>query len=115
QGGVTVYQGGQKTRILNVEPIYGAENEFVNFQVACEMAIGVNKLFLSKYAIAITGFAQPIPGHNFKKPYAYYAIANGEDIIFKGFLEASPDDALSVQESFTQQIIKAFKEVLMTF
>jgi len=113
QGGVTVYQAGQKTRILGVEPIYGKENECVNYQVACQMALGANKLFLSKYAIAITGFAQPIPDHEFKNPYAYYAIAKDQEIVSKGFIETIKDDSFSVQERFTQEILTLFKDLLL--
>ncbi len=112
QGGITVYQGAQKTRILDVEPIYGEENEFVNFSVACQMALGSNKLFLSKYAIAITGFTQPIPDHEFKNPYAYYAIAKDQEIVLKGFVEAKKDDSFSIQESYTKQILKLFRNLL---
>jgi len=112
QGGITVYQGGQKTRILDVEPIYGEENEFVNFSVACQMALSSNKLFLSKYAIATTGFTQQIPDHEFKNPYAYYAIAKDQEIILKGFIEAVKDDSFSIQECYTQQILKLFKNLL---
>jgi nicotinamide-nucleotide amidase len=112
QGGITVYQGGQKTRLLDVEPIYGKENEFVNFSVACQMALSSNKLFLSSYAIAITGFTQQIPDHEFKNPYAYYAIAKDQEIVLKGFLEAAKDDSLSIQENYTWQILKLFKNLL---
>jgi nicotinamide-nucleotide amidase len=112
QGGITVYQGGQKTRLLDVEPIYGKENEFVNFSVACQMALSSNKLFLSSYGIAITGFTQQIPGHECKNPYAYYAIAKDQKIVLKGFLEADKDDSFSIQECFTRQILKLFKSLL---
>jgi len=112
QGGITAYQGEHKTRILGVEPIHGKENEFVNFQVACQMALGANKLFLSKYSIAVTGFAQPIPGHEFKNPYAYYAIVKDTEVILKGFIECEKEDSSSVQESFTHQILSLFKNLL---
>jgi len=112
QGGITVYQGGQKIRILDVEPIYGEENEFVNLSVACQMALGSNKLFLSKYAIAITGFTQAIPDHEFKNPYAYYAIAQDQEIVLKGFIEAEKKDSWNIQECYTKQIIKLFGDFL---
>ena len=114
QGGLTAYQGEQKTRILGVEPIHGKDNEFVNYQVACEMAIGSNKFFLSNYAIAITGFAQPIPGHEFKHPYAYYAIAKEDKVLTKGFLESQFDDPWSVQTDFTNQVLVAFRDLIDT-
>lgn len=114
QGGLTAYQGEQKTRILGVEPIHGKDNEFVNFQVACEMAVGSNKFFLSNYAIAITGFAQAIPGHEFKHPYAYYAIAKEDVVLTKGFLESKHIDPWRVQTDFTNQVLHAFCSLIDT-
>lgn len=112
QGGITAYEAAQKTRLLDVEPIYGKENECVNRRVAEQMALGANRMFLSRYAISITGFAQSIPGHEFKNPYAYYAIAKGQEIVRQGFLEAENDQSCSVQERFTQKLLVIFLEVL---
>ncbi len=56
QGGITAYNAGQKCRHLNIEPIHALDNDCVTEQVACEMASQVNKLFISDYGIAITGY-----------------------------------------------------------
>ena len=112
QGGITAYEASQKTRLLDVEPIYGKENECVNCLVAEQMALGANRMFLSSYAISITGFAKPIPGHEFKQPYAYYAIARGQEVVQQGFLEAKNDEACTVQEEFTRKLLEIFLEVI---
>lgn len=112
QGGITAYEASQKTRLLAVEPIYGKENECVNGMVAEQMALGANRMFLSRYAISITGFAKPIPGHEFKNPYAYYAIAKGQEVVRQGFLEVAEDESCTVQEAFTRKLLKIFLELL---
>jgi nicotinamide-nucleotide amidase len=112
QGGITAYEAAQKTRLLDVEPIYGKENECVNRLVAEQMALGANRMFLSRYAISITGFAQSIPGHEFKNPYAYFAIAQGQEIVKQGFLEVEDDQSCSVQEAFARKLLVIFLEVL---
>src|SRR5690606_5685222 len=61
QGGITAYNAGQKTRHLQVEPIHALTCDCVSEQTAVEMARGSNQLFLSEYAIGITGYATPQP------------------------------------------------------
>src|SRR5947209_1288485 len=75
QGGITAYNAGQKTRHLDIEPIAGLENDCVTEQVACEMALKVNKLFISDYGIAITGYATKMPEKGLNDLFAFFAIA----------------------------------------
>src|SRR5688500_8119093 len=47
QGGITVYNAGQKTRHLNIEPVHAQKVNCVDARVAAQMAVEVNKMFLS--------------------------------------------------------------------
>src|SRR5687768_1628184 len=53
QGGMTVYNLGQKCRHLDVEPINASTNDCISEEVARVMAISVAQLFSSHYSIAI--------------------------------------------------------------
>ena len=74
QGGLTVYNLGQKCRHLGVNPIQALECNCVSDKVAVEMAISVCKLFTSDWGIAITGYSTPVPESD-NKLFAYFAIA----------------------------------------
>ena len=71
QGGITAYNAGQKCRHLNIEPIAALEDNCVTEKVACEMATQVNNLFISDYAIAITGYATKMPEKGINNLYAF--------------------------------------------
>src|SRR5688572_33040104 len=72
QGGITVYNLGQKTRHLGVNPIHGIECNCVSEQIAVQMARQVNQLFLSDWGLAITGYASPVPEENITELFACY-------------------------------------------
>src|SRR5688572_1341438 len=74
EGGITVYNAGQKTRPLDVEPINAQESDSVSERVAIEMATGINRKFLSDYGISITGYAARVPEKNINDLFAYFAI-----------------------------------------
>lgn len=112
QGGITAYQGAHKTRLLEVEPIHGAKNEFVNSLVATEMAIAVCKLFISHYAIGITGFAVPLPNDDRQYPYAYYAFVKEGKLLKSGIIEMKQKPVSHVQEEFTQTLLVLFLQLL---
>src|SRR5690242_510251 len=57
QGGITTYNIGQKSRHLNVDPIYALKCNCVDELITGQMALQANQLFLSSYAIGITGYA----------------------------------------------------------
>lgn len=111
-GGLTAYHLGIKTRLLHMEPIYGGKNDCVNEEAAAQMSLGVQAQFLSTFGIAITGFASLIPGKEFKKPYAYYAIAKDASLIRAGKIETEVKPVCQVQEEFTQSLLSLFDNLL---
>ncbi|HLT79902.1 MAG TPA: CinA family protein [Cyclobacteriaceae bacterium] len=108
QGGITAYNAGQKTRHLQVEPIHALTCDCVSEQTAVEMARGSNQLFLSEYAIGITGYATPQPEDGIHELFAFVAIARRQDLLRATRLLSHEKHPLDVQVDFTNQALKLF-------
>src|SRR5690606_8728169 len=108
QGGITAYNAGQKTRHLQVEPIHALTCDCVSEQTAVEMAQGSNQLFLSEYAIGITGYATPQPEDGIHELFAFVAIARRQDLLRATRLLSHEKHPLDVQVDFTNQALKLF-------
>ena len=113
QGGITVYNIGQKCRHLNVEPVHAQNNNCVTQKVACQMALEVNKLFLSDYGIGVTGYASTIPQQDINKVFAFLAIAVGNKVVIAEKIRSSKKEGVEVQQDYCAQIASIFKELLM--
>ncbi|WP_205513293.1 CinA family protein [Longitalea arenae] len=111
QGGITVYNLGQKSRHLNIEPIHAMSCNCVSEQVACEMALEVCKLFHSDWGMAITGYASKVPESN-NELYAYYAITYAGSVMKSGKLEAPDAKPPEVQLYYTWELLKNLEKIL---
>ena len=111
QGGLTAYNAGQKTKHLNIEPIAALEDDCVTEQVACEMAIQSNKMFISDYAIAITGYATKMPEKGLNDLFAFFAIAYKRDILLTRKI-TTDKERVDAQVDYTNQVIKEFEKLL---
>jgi PncC family amidohydrolase len=111
QGGITAYNAGQKTKHLNIEPIAALEDDCVTEKVACEMAVQVNKMFISDYGIAITGYAAKMPEVGLNDLFAYFAIAKGEKIILTKKI-STDKERVDAQVDYTNQVIREFLKVI---
>lgn len=112
QGGITVYNAGQKSRHLKVEPIYALESDSVSEQVAYQMALHVNDLFLSQIGIGITGYAAPVPEQGISKVFAYYAIVKNCELLICEKIKSSKSNPIDVQLDYTNQIIEKTLKIL---
>lgn len=112
QGGITVYNAGQKTRHLNVEPIYALEDNCVSEEVARQMALEVNNLFISHYGIGITGYASPVPELNIHELFAYVAITCKNEVLLQKKISSLKKDSIEVQVDFTCQILLELQKLL---
>ncbi|MBE7169869.1 MAG: nicotinamide-nucleotide amidohydrolase family protein [Williamsia sp.] len=112
QGGITVYNIGQKCRHLNVEPVHAQNNNCVTQKVASQMATEVNKLFLSDYGIAITGYASTIPDQGVNDLFAFVAIAEGDKVIIAEKLISDKEEGVEAQQDYCLQIASTFKDLL---
>jgi len=106
QGGITVYNPGQKTRHLDIEPIHALECNSVSAQVAKQMAENTCRLFLSDYALAITGFASTVPEDGINKLMAYISIARNNKVIVTRKIIPNKSNPHSVQLFYTEAALK---------
>lgn len=113
QGGITAYNAGQKTRHLSIEPICALKTNCVDQQVADQMAIHANTLFLSDYAIGITGYAATMPEKNVTELYAFLAIAHGGNIVKQIKLKGdTAKDSYDVQLDYTREALLHLDSIL---
>ena len=113
QGGITAYNAGQKTKHLNIEPIAALEDDCVTEKVACEMALQANKLFISDYAISITGYATKMPEKGLNDLFAYFAIANKKEILAVKKI-TTDKERVDAQIDYTNQVLAEFSGLLKT-
>lgn len=110
QGGMTLYNDGQKAKHLHVNPIFAASCNSVDRKIAEKMALEIVPVFNAELGLSITGYAQPIPHRSIDDCYAYLAIAEGTEIILSKKIEGDP-----LQDLFENQSIfskKALDELL---
>ncbi len=110
QGGITVYNLGQKTRQLNVEPIHGQKVNSVSERVASELAIEVSKKFLSDYGIGITGYASIVPQCEAEGLFAFVAISYRQKVVLVKRITSGKQLIYDVQVDYTSQVINIMDE-----
>ena len=108
QGGITAYNAGQKTRHLQVEPIHALNCDCVSEKTATEMARGSNTMFLSDYAIGITGYATPQPQDGIHELFAFVAITHGQALLHATRLTCREQNPVAVQIDYTNQALRRF-------
>ena len=111
QGGITAYNAGQKTRHLNIEPIAALKNDCVTQQVACEMAVQVNKMFLSDYGISVTGYAAEMPEKGINDLFAFFCISFKGKILLAKKIKTNKS-SVDAQLDYTNQVIVEFEKLL---
>lgn len=112
QGGITVYNLGQKTRHLQVEPVHALACNCVSEKVAAEMARHVAGLFLSDWGIAITGYASPVPEKNITRLFACYAVYFREKEMARQIIYAENDSPAQVRLAYTHSVLDHFLQLL---
>lgn len=113
QGGITVYNAGQKSRHLGVEPIHALQVDSVSDQVARQMALGANRLFMSHYSVAITGYASPMPEKDINELYAYYAVAYDQKIIASKRVGIGMKETAEAQVEYTRFVLTELNNLLL--
>jgi nicotinamide-nucleotide amidase len=114
QGGITVYNVGQKSRHLHIEPIHALACDSVSVAIAETMAIQATTLFTSDWGIGITGYASSIPGKASDKLFAYYSIAFKGCRVKSAVIETTEKDSLKVQVFYTNEVIRELADVMLT-
>lgn len=112
QGGITVYNIGQKCRHLLVEPTHAIESNCVSKKISDQMALQVIQMFSSDYGIGITGYASPVPEQNIKKIFAFISIAKNGKIILSKKVNAETGEPQAVQQFYTEHVFKLLASAL---
>ena len=112
QGGITVYNVGQKVKHLHVEPIHAIKVNCVSGQVVTQMAVNVCQMFCSTWGIASAGYASPVPESGMQI-FAFYAIVKEGRMIFTDRITLPEGDPSDYQPAYALQIIEKFNLVLL--
>jgi nicotinamide mononucleotide (NMN) deamidase PncC len=97
---------------LTVEPIQAEMCNCVSLETATEMALGSVRLFTSHWGIGITGYASLVPALNVKKPFAFYAIAYNNNVLFYDRINSIKKQGRLSQEYFVHEALKSFSHLL---
>lgn len=89
QGGMTVYNLGQKAKHLCVNPISAEKFNSVSKEISDKMAIEIAKAFNAELGVAITGYAKPMAELSIDECYAYISIAEKQQIILTKRIEGN--------------------------
>lgn len=106
QGGITVYNIGQKCRHLLIEPTHAIKYNCVSKKISDQMAVEVCHLFSADYGIGITGYASPVPEQNIDKLFGYISIAKNNKVVLSKKVNAQNAEPREVQLFYTEQVIK---------
>jgi len=111
-GGMTVYTLEQKMNLLHIDFEEALENNCVSPQITETMGKNVMSLFDSDWAIAVTGYASPVPESDFEL-FAYYSIHYKNEILMSDKIQIlSEADPLNIQYFYTDCILDKFNEAL---
>ena len=113
QGGITVYNIGQKCRHLLIEPTHAIECNCVSQKVSNEMAIGVAGMFSADIGIGITGYASPVPEEKIKNLFAYVSVSKHGKIILSKKITGAKGSPHEAQLFFTKQVLKLLPSLLV--
>jgi len=111
QGGITAYNLGQKSRHLHVNPLHADEVNCVSSRVATELAFGARKLFCSDWALAITGYASPMPASD-DKLFAFYAITYADEVKKEGKIIPESSEPTLVQQEYANIVLSEFSKLI---
>src|SRR5690606_29379780 len=112
QGGITAYNLGQKAKHLGIDPIHAETCNCVSIQTARQMALGAAALFSSQWGIGITGYATAVESIAIKRPFAFYAIAYGSEILVADSVTSPKPEGKNSQEYFARETLKLFSMLL---
>nr|WP_291922539.1 CinA family protein [Chitinophaga sp.] len=114
QGGITTYNLGQKARHLQLNPIHGDQYDCVSSYSAKCMAENCCHLFLSEWAIGITGYASLVPDKGITSLYAYYSIAfNGKEVANRKINADAQQNPYQAKIFYVNQVIREMENALL--
>jgi nicotinamide-nucleotide amidase len=112
QGGITCYNIGQKCRHLNVDPIHALSCNCVSTKMAEDMARQCCISFTSDWAIAITGYASPMPDSH-DKLFAYYAIVFRGKVMHSQRVDTGQQTPMEAQLFYVDQMLQTMQKLAL--
>ena len=112
QGGITVYNLGQKVRHLAVQPILAEKTNCIHQQIADTMALQVSNMFISEFGMGVTGYASIVPECEEEGLFAFFSIAHHHKIVVSGKLTSVSKFPHDVQVDYTNMLLKNLSEYL---
>lgn len=112
QGGITVYNLGQKVRHLHIEPIHAELYNCVSETVASEMALNVTELFSASVGISITGYATPMLEKDIYTRFAHFAVVRNGKLLLCDTIRTRKRNATEVQKDYCEQVLQKVLDVL---
>lgn len=112
QGGITLYNMGQKTRHLHIDPVKAEKTNCVAQWISDQIGVRVCDMFLSDYGIGITGYAGRVPEKNVHDVYAYVSVSFNRQIIVATKIETHLKEGIAAQVDFANQALNLFSNYL---
>lgn len=112
QGGLTVYNVGQKCRHLLVEPLHAIACNSVSGKVAQDLARNVCHLFTSNYGLGIVGYAARMPEKGIHSLHSFFAIAFEGKIVKEGKIIADTEEGFAAQSFYTETVLRNLLSLL---
>jgi PncC family amidohydrolase len=114
QGGMTVYNIGQKCRQLGVEPIEALAVNGVSEGVSEQLAGGIAGAFCSYWGVGITGYAAPVPEKQINAPYAIYSVYADKKLMRTARIDPPPGSTIEVQLYYVRGLMGALHQLIST-
>jgi PncC family amidohydrolase len=115
QGGITVYNIGQKVKHLSVDPIHAEAVNCVSERISEQMALEGSRNFLSDWAIGTTGYAAPVPELNIHELFVIFSIVfRGEIMLTKRVKAYQKSTPLEAQLFFVNTILEELNDMLIS-
>jgi nicotinamide-nucleotide amidase len=114
QGGLTLYNTGQKARHLLVDPIIAERTNCVSDRIAQSMAVGACTFFSSDWGIGITGYAAPVPAWKVKNVlFAWYSVAYRGKVIATQKIEIRKIAMEKAQHHYVKMVLREFARTVI--
>ena len=88
------------------------DTETVSEKIARQMSAHACGLFLSDYAIGITGYASTLPEKNVNELFCFYSISLKDKIVKSGRIDADTKEGLNTQLYYVNNVLVIFDELL---
>ncbi len=113
QGGMTLYNTGQKAKHLNINPVFAEQCNAVSKDIAEKMSFEIAEKFNAEVGIAITGYAQPVPEEGIKRCFAYIAVCiKGKNALSKKIYGEENAGLASNQKLYADKILTELYNLL---